>query len=243
MAEKIFRINMSDLTSSIEDVPDNWAGHGGRGLTSTIVAAEVPPTCHPLGPNNKLVIAPGLLSGTAAANSGRISIGAKSPLTGTIKESNAGGTAAQLLARCGCKAIILEGQPADDKWYGIGISSEGVTITEESELIGKGNFAVLETIASRLNSKQGIICVGPAGEMKMASANISVKDPDSHIRSVGRGGLGAVMGSKKVKFITIDAGDNKVEIADPEAFKAANKAFAKALVSHPISQGLGHKFS
>ncbi len=113
------------------------AGLGGRGLTSTIVAAEVPPTCHPLGPNNKLVIAPGLLSGTAAANSSRISIGAKSPLTGTIKESNAGGTAAQLLAKCGCKAIIVEGQPVDDKWYGVALSSEGVTITEESELIGK----------------------------------------------------------------------------------------------------------
>ena len=107
MAEKIFRINMSDLTTSIEDVPEEWAGHGGRGLTSTIVAAEVKPTCHPLGPNNKLVIAPGLLSGTIAANSGRLSIGAKSPLTGTIKESNAGGTAAQILARAGCKAIII----------------------------------------------------------------------------------------------------------------------------------------
>ena len=239
MADKIFRINMSDLSSSIEDVPEAWAGHGGRGLSSTIVAAEVPPTCHPLGPNNKLVIAPGLLSGTAAANSGRISMGAKSPLTGTIKESNAGGTAAQLLARCGCKAVILEGQPADDKWYGIAVSSEGVAITEETELIGKGNFAVMESLESRLESKQGIISIGPAGEMKMASANISVKDPDSHIRSVGRGGLGAVMGSKQVKFITVDAGDSKVEIADPDAFKSANKAFAKALVSHPVSQALG----
>jgi aldehyde:ferredoxin oxidoreductase len=239
MSDKIFRINMSDLTSSIEDVPESWAGHGGRGLTSTIVAAEVPPTCHPLGPNNKLVIAPGLLSGTAAANSGRISMGAKSPLTGTIKESNSGGTAAQLLARCGCKAIILEGQPADDKWYGITVSSEGVKIAEESELIGKGNFAVIEALASHLDPKQGVITIGPAGEMKMAAANISVKDPDSHLRSIGRGGLGAVMGSKKVKFISIDATGGKLAIADPEAFKAANKAFAKALVGHPISQGLG----
>lgn len=239
MADKIFRINMSDLTSSIEDVPESWAGHGGRGLTSTIVAAEVMPTCHPLGPNNKLVIAPGLLSGTAAANSGRISMGAKSPLTGTIKESNSGGTSAQLLARCGCKAIILEGQPADDKWYGINVSPEGVTITEESELIGKGNFAVVEALGSRLAGKHGIITIGPAGEMKMASANISVKDQDDKLRSVGRGGLGAVMGSKKVKFITIDGKGGKLQIADPEAFKAANKTFAKALTSHPISQGLG----
>ncbi len=239
MADKIFRINMSDLTSSIEDVPESWAGHGGRGLTSTIVAAEVIPTCHPLGPNNKLVIAPGLLSGTAAANSGRISMGAKSPLSGTIKESNSGGTSAQLLARCGCKAVIIEGQPADDKWYGINISPEGATIAEETELIGKGNFSVVETLATRLEGKQGVITIGPAGEMKMATANISVKDQDGKLRSVGRGGLGAVMGSKKVKFISIDSTGGKLEIANPDAFKAANKAFAKALINHPISQGLG----
>jgi len=239
MADKIFRINMSDLTTSIEDVPENWAGHGGRGLTSTIVAAEVPPTCHPLGPNNKLVIAPGLLSGTAAANSGRISFGAKSPLTGTIKESNSGGTAAQLLARCGCKALIIEGQPTDDKWYSIAISPGGATIAEESELVGKGNFAVVESLASRFEGKQGVITIGPAGEMKMATANISVKDPDSKLRSAGRGGLGAVMGSKKVKFISIDGSGGKLDIANQDAFKAANKAFATALTNHPISQGLG----
>ncbi|MCD6388162.1 MAG: aldehyde ferredoxin oxidoreductase, partial [Desulfobulbaceae bacterium] len=73
MADKIFRVNMTDLSTSIEDVPADWTGHGGRGLTSTIVAAEVSPTCHPLGPKNKLIFAPGLLSGTAAANSGRLS--------------------------------------------------------------------------------------------------------------------------------------------------------------------------
>jgi aldehyde:ferredoxin oxidoreductase len=86
--DKILRVNMSDLSTKIETVPEAWAGFGGRALTSTIVSAEVPPTCHPLGANNKLVFAPGLLSGTAAANSGRLSAGAKSPLTGTIKESN-----------------------------------------------------------------------------------------------------------------------------------------------------------
>jgi aldehyde:ferredoxin oxidoreductase len=239
MADKIFRVNMTTLTSSIEDVPAAWAGHGGRGLTSTIVAAEVPPTCHPLGPNNKLVIAPGLLSGTPAANSGRLSIGAKSPLTGTIKESNSGGTAAQLLARCGCKALILEGKPAGDSWYSLAVSPDGVMITIESELVGKGNFEVVNTVASRLSGKQGIITIGVAGEMKMTAANISIKDPEGHLRSAGRGGLGAVLGSKRVKFISIDPKNGKVEIADPEKFKAANKIFSKALVDHPVSQGLG----
>ncbi len=239
MAEKIFRINMSDLTTSIEDVPEGWAGHGGRGLTSTIVAAEVKPTCHPLGPNNKLVIAPGLLSGTVAANSGRLSIGAKSPLTGTIKESNAGGTAAQILARAGCKAIIIEGQPADDKWYSLSLTPDSITINEETDLIGKGNFNVIETLESRLEGKPAILTIGQAGEMKMSSANISIKDPDGNLRSSGRGGLGAVMGSKKIKFISVDSKDGKVAIANPEKFKEANRVFAKTLLDHPITAGLG----
>ncbi|MBU1140504.1 MAG: aldehyde ferredoxin oxidoreductase [Proteobacteria bacterium] len=239
MADKIFRVNMTDLSTSIETVPAEWAGHGGRGLTSTIVAAEVPPTCHPLGPNNKLVVAPGLLSGTPAANSGRLSCGAKSPLTGTIKESNSGGTSAQLLAKCGCKALIIEGQPKSGTWYNLAVTPDGVTINEEKEVIGKGNFDAIEILSERLGASQGIITIGPAGEMKMRAANLSVKDPDGHLRSCGRGGLGAVMGSKGVKFISIDPKDGKVEIADMDKFRAANKAFAKALVDHPVSQALG----
>lgn len=239
MTDKIFRVNMTNLTSSTEEVPADWAGHGGRGLTSTIVAAEVEPTCHPLGEQNKLVIAPGLLSGTVAANSGRLSIGAKSPLTGTIKESNAGGTAAQLLARAGCKAIIIEGLPKEDKWYSLALTPDGVTISEETETVSKGNFEVLDILSKRFEGKQGVLTIGPAGEMKMMSANISIKDPDGGLRSSGRGGLGAVMGSKKIKFITIDPKDGKVQIANPDKFKEANRTFAKALVDHPVSQALG----
>ncbi len=239
MAEKIYRVNMATLVTSNEPVPDNWMGLGGRGLTSTIIAEEVVPTCHPLGGKNKLVIAPGLLSGTVAANSGRLSIGAKSPLTGTIKEANAGGSAAQMLARLGCKAIIIEGQPATDTWYTLTVSENEITISEEKELIGKGNFDVVNVIEKRTGEKHGIITIGPAGEMKLTAANISIKDPDSHLRSCGRGGLGAVMGSKRVKCIIIEPTDTKVEIADPEKFKTANRTFTKALVDNPISQALG----
>ena len=234
--DKIIRVNMTDLSTKVETVPSAWAGLGGRALTSTIVAAEVPPTCHALGPNNKLVFAPGLLTGTPAANSGRLSAGAKSPLTGTIKESNAGGTAAQMLARLGIKALIIEGLPKGEAWYSLHVSTDGVTIQEETELVGRGNFAVVEAVEARLGKKTGILTIGPAGEMKMTAANISVKDPDSKIRSHGRGGLGAVMGSKKIKFISIDdKGAPGVKIADPEKFKTAARTFAKALLDHPVS--------
>ncbi|WP_028585541.1 aldehyde ferredoxin oxidoreductase family protein [Desulfogranum mediterraneum] len=239
MADKIYRINMSTLSTAVEEVPAQWQGHGGRGLTSTIIAAEVEPSCHPLGPGNKLVFAPGLLSGTTAANSGRLSCGAKSPLTGTIKEANAGGTSAQLLARLGIKALIIEGLPQEERWYSLAIDEQGITINEETELIGKGNYAVIEAMGQRIGAKTGVISIGQAGELKMSGANISIKDPDARIRSCGRGGLGAVMGSKRIKYISIVPTDKKVAIADPEAFKAANRTFAKALVDNPISQALG----
>ncbi len=237
MPEKIIRVNMSTLTAAFEEVPAEWQGLGGRALTSAIVAKEVPATCDPLGRNNKLVFAPGLLAATPCAQSGRLSAGAKSPLTGTIKESNAGGTAAQNLARLQVKALIIEGKPADEaKFYSIRIAKESAEVVEETELVGKRNYEVIATLMEKLGKKIGVLTIGPAGEMRMASANISVRDPDGNIRSHGRGGLGAVMGSKRVKYIAIDDTNAPgVAIAEPEKFRNAARVFAKAILEHPVS--------
>ncbi len=105
-----------------EEPMGEFEGLGGRALTSAIVAKEVPPLCHPWGADNKLVIAPGLLSGTTAAMSGRVSVGCKSPLTGGIKEANAGGQPSQMLARLGYAAVVLEGERKGDKLYKIFIN-------------------------------------------------------------------------------------------------------------------------
>ena len=227
---------MTDLSFKKEEVPERWNLLGGRGLTSTIVSEEVNPTCNPLGSKNKLVFAPGLLTGTKAANSGRLSVGAKSPLTGGIKESNSGGTASQRLAKLGVKALIIEGVPKDDKWYTVHVHKDGVNIKEETELIGKGNYEVIETITSRYGENTGVITIGQAGENKLQMANISVKDPRGHIRSAGRGGLGAVMGSKRIKFISLDDNDGEgIEIKDKEKFDDAAKIFNKGLLRHPVS--------
>ncbi len=227
---------MTTLSTSSEDVQGEWKGLGGRGLTSTIVAQEVKPTCHPLGKYNKLVFAPGLLTGTAAANSGRLSAGGKSPLTGTIKESNAGGTAAQSIARLGIKALIIEGLPQKDTFYTLHVDKNGVAIQEDTGLVGKGNYELMEALLKKYGEKIAILAIGPAGEARMAAANISVKDPDGTIRSHGRGGLGAVMGSKRIKYITIDDADGPgLQIHDQEKLKAAAKVFARALVEHPVS--------
>ncbi|MDA8210677.1 MAG: aldehyde ferredoxin oxidoreductase, partial [Clostridia bacterium] len=237
---KIYRVDMTKLKWCAEEVPAKYAALGGRGLTSAVVLDEVEPTCHALGKNNKLVFAPGLLTGTTAANSGRLSVGSKSPLTGTIKESNAGGTASQKLAKLGIKALIIEGQPEGDKFYVIKVDKNGISIEEENQLVGKGNYEVIKVLSAKHGDKVGVITIGQAGEMKVAAANISVKDPDGNIRSAGRGGLGAVMGSKKVKAIVIDDTDAPgVSIAHPEKFKEAAKVFAKGLMDHPVTgQGL-----
>ncbi|HZW82003.1 MAG TPA: aldehyde ferredoxin oxidoreductase N-terminal domain-containing protein, partial [Candidatus Deferrimicrobium sp.] len=184
----IFRVNMTNLTVTTENVPEQYRLLGGRGLTSQIVADEVNPTCNPIGPYNKLVIAPGLLSGTTAPNSGRLSVGAKSPLTGGIKESNAGGSAAQKLAKMGIKAIIIEGQPQDGKYYTVKVTTSAITIEPETEVLGKGNYEAIKMLSDRYGSSVGVMIIGTAGERKMAAANISVKDPEGNIRSAGHPG-------------------------------------------------------
>lgn len=111
MMQRILRVNMTNRTATFEEVPEKYKERAGRWLTSSIVASEVPPTCHPLGPKNKLVISAGLTSGTSSPTSARVSIGGKSPLTGTIKESNAGTAFAHMLARLRIKSIVVEGKP------------------------------------------------------------------------------------------------------------------------------------
>jgi aldehyde:ferredoxin oxidoreductase len=236
MSDMIYRVNMTTLQSTIEPVPEGWMGLGGRGLTSTIVAAEVDPECHPLGPNNKLVFAPGLLSGTTAANSGRNSCGAKSPLTGGIKESNVGGTSAGIMAKLGVKALIIEGQPAEGKFYHLHVTKEKVEIVEVPELVGKDNYEVLDFMLEKYSKKVAVMSIGRPGEMRMLLSNISVKDPKGKLRSHGRGGMGAVMGSKGIKCITVDAESYKeTTLADPAKFQEASKIFTKALKENPIS--------
>lgn len=215
----------------------DYTGMGGRGLTSAIVSKEVPPLCHPLGADNKLVIAPGLLSGTTAAMSGRISVGCKSPLTGGIKESNAGGQASQVLARLGYAAIVLEGKPADNTLYKIFINKDGVTIEADNSLCMLGNYDTVDKMKEQYGEKICTISIGPAGEMKLGSASVAYSDMEQRpTRHAGRGGTGAVMGAKGVKVIVLDdAGCKMRPPKDPDKFKEANKAWVAGLRKHPVT--------
>jgi aldehyde:ferredoxin oxidoreductase len=241
--DKILRINMGAAGGpQIKSEPiGSYAGLGGRALTSTIIAKEVPPLCHPLGEDNKLVIAPGLLSGSAAAMSGRISVGCKSPLTGGIKESNAGGMASQMLGRLGVAAIVLEGKPTDGTLYKLTISKDKVEIKPDNSLKMLGNYAVAEKMKAAHGDKVSCISIGQAGEMKLTGASIAFTDMEFRpTRHAGRGGVGAVMGSKGVKVIVVDDTGCAVRSPkDPDKFKEANKNWVAGLRKHAVTgQGL-----
>ncbi|HBV96992.1 MAG TPA: hypothetical protein DEF36_08095, partial [Desulfotomaculum sp.] len=133
----VLRVNMSAKELKYEEVPQKYALLGGRALTSQLVLDEVPAGCDPLGEDNKIVIAPGLLSGTSAPSSGRLSVGGKSPLTGGIKEANAGGITSQKLASLGIKAVVLEGMPQGSDWHGIKITKDGAGLFNANDLAGK----------------------------------------------------------------------------------------------------------
>jgi len=241
--DKILRIDVGAAGGpKATEVPvGEYAGLGGRALTSAIVSREVPPLCHPLGADNKLVIAPGLLSGTTGAMSGRISVGCKSPLTGGIKESNSGGQPSQVLARLGYAAIVLEGQPKGDDLYKVVINKSGVKITADNSLKMLPNYDLIEKMKKEYGDKVSCISIGPAGEMKLSAASIAFTDMEQRpARHAGRGGVGAVMGSKQIKVIVLDdTGMGMRAAKDPEKFREANKRFVEGLRKHPVTgQGL-----
>ncbi len=241
--DKILRIDMGadgGPTTTVEPV-DQYAGLGGRAMTSIVVSKEVDPLCHPLSAANKLVFAPGLLTGTAASTSGRISVGCKSPLTGGIKEANAGGQAGQALARLGYAAVIVEGAPAGDDLWTVKIDKDGVSFKVDNSLKMTGTYATVEKLVGEYGSKVTFMVIGQAGEMKLAGASIAACDRELRpTRHMGRGGVGAVMGSKKIKaFILDESGTSLRQPLHPERFKAAAKIFNDGLRSHGVSgQGL-----
>ena len=237
--DKILRINMGAEggPKMKEESLGEYAGLGGRAMTSSVIAREVPPSCHPLGGENKLVIAPGLLSGTGAAMSGRLSVGCKSPLTGGIKEANSGGQPAQVLARLGYGAIILEGKPQGDDLYKVVINKDGVKIEADNRLKMMTNYDLVIRMKKEYGDKITCISIGPAGEMKMQSASIACTDPEQRpSRHAGRGGVGAVMGAKGVKVIVLDDSGCKARPPkDLQKFREANKKFVEGLSRHPVT--------
>jgi aldehyde:ferredoxin oxidoreductase len=238
LPKRILRVNMNSLEAKYEDLPGDYAALGGRGMTSTIVAKEVPPTCNALGPHNKLVFAPGIVTGTAAPSSGRLSVGGKSPLTGGIKEANAGTPFAQMIARMRIGAIIVEGKHTGDDYYLLKVTMDGGEFINANKWSGKGLYGVYKDLFKEFGDKVGICSVGIAAELLGAMSGVCFNDPEGlPSRYAGRGGLGAVMASKGLKFIVVDeTGAPGVEIANQEVFKAGIKKLRDALTTHDVTK-------
>jgi aldehyde:ferredoxin oxidoreductase len=239
MADRIVRVNMRTRKITEEAVPKKWALFGGRAMTSAIVSEEVPPTCTPLGSSNKLVFAPGLLGGSSAVQSGRISVGGKSPLTGTIKEANAGGQPGQILGRLGIRALVIEDKPEDArKLYTLVLKKDGISLVESPELKELGNYDTVKKLTAKYGEKKvGYITIGMAGEWGLTAASIACTDPELRpTRHAGRGGLGALMGSKRLKAIVCD--DNGTSMKEPKdkaRLSEASRKFAKILKDHAVT--------
>jgi aldehyde:ferredoxin oxidoreductase len=231
---KILRVDMTTGTITNEDTEPAFTGMGGRGLTSFFVDKEVPPMCDPLGPENRLIFAPGYLSGTPLVNSSRLSIGAKSPLTGGIKESNVGGTVAADLGHIGISAIIIEGQPEKNQFFILKIDQAGnAALLDAAAFWGKRTYELVAALNDAHGDDKSITCIGPAGEFQLSAASIQTTDTDGRpCRAAGRGGLGAVMGSKGLKAIVVEKNaKNSESIQDLTVFKESAKIFAKAVLA------------
>lgn len=239
---------MTDLSCVVEEAPPAYKTLAGRALTSTLVSSEVPPLCHPLGPNNKLVFSPGIVTGTNASTSSRISVGAKSPLTGGIKESNAGSSWASDLARMQVKALVVEGKPKETaKRWGASVAWDNasgkpkVEFFDAAEYAGKDLYEVFPRLYERFGGKISIAGCGVAGEYGYGNAGVVFNDLAKRpSRYAGRGGLGSVMGSKGLKFIILSAaGAPGVSIADKELFDEGRKKLLEALRTHDITKPKG----
>jgi len=231
----VWRVNMRTQTLSKEPIPANWERLGGRGLLARILVDEVDPQCNPLARENKLVFAPGLLVGYMLSSTDRISIGAKSPLTGGVKESNAGGSTGLKLTHLGIKTLIIEDQPTEPRWWILHLSVNGARFEPADDLAGHGVYQTAEILLERYGKDVGIALIGPGGEMQFAAAGIQNLDKDRvPSRIAARGGIGAVMGSKHLKAIIIDNHNGqKPPIHDTAAFKLAQKEYTQSLIAHP----------
>lgn len=230
---KLLTVNLESGRSTPEDLGPDLARLGGRGLSSTLIGERVDPNTDPLGPGNLFILAGGLLAGTPIPNSGRLSVGGKSPLTGGIKEANAGGTAARKLANLGIRGVVFEGQAAKPSI--VVINAEGVSINPAGELWGLGAYATIDRLRAAYGDKIGIVCCGPAGEMLYKNSAVITTTHDFYPRTASRGGLGSVMGSKKLKAIVIDdMGERKVEMADMQTVRRAASVLSNGIRSDPI---------
>lgn len=205
---------------------------GGRGLGTAILAREIDPKVDALSPANKLILATGPLTGTAAPTGGRYMVVTKSPLTGTVASSNSGGFWGAELKNAGYDAVIFEGKASSPVY--LSIADGEVKLEDASGLWGSLVGKTTDSLVAKHGEKARVLCIGPAGEKLSLLASV-MNDKD---RAAGRSGVGAVMGSKNLKAVVV-RGTGSVAVKDPEALKAVVKdCLAKIKANGVTGSGL-----
>ena len=243
---KLLRVNMKQLQTSWEPVSAVYEHLGGRALIAKLLLDEIPATCDALGPHNKLIFTPGLLGGAGVTTAGRLSVGGKSPLTGGVKEANAGGTAGDTVGKLGIKAIVIEGQPEHGRLYILHVKNDAAELLPAEDLRGLGTYATSDRLQEKFGAEATVISIGQAGEFLMRGAGIACTgERDQRSNHAARGGLGAVMGSKGLKAIVIDKPVKKtIPFANAELFRTTARNYAQKLINDPKlgTQGAQHLY-
>ncbi len=233
-AGKLLRVNLSDGTMAKEPINPDLARDfiGSRGLATKYLFDELAPGAEPLSPENKLIFAAGPLTGTMGITSGRYTVVTKSPLTGAIAASNAGGNWAPELKYAGYDLVIVEGRAKDPVY--LWIRDGRVEIRSAGHLWGKTVGETDRALIAETDPEARVACIGPAGERLSLIANVI---NEAH-RAAGRSGVGAVMGSKNLKAIVV-RGSGGVRVADPVRYRQAALDGLAAVKANPVTgQGL-----
>jgi aldehyde:ferredoxin oxidoreductase len=231
---KIARVNLTTGTIGIEEPDEVFYRRyfGGRNIILYYLLKELSADTDPLSPENKLIFATSILTGAAYPGLGRNSVGAKSPLTGLYGDSEAGGFFGPELRFAGFEALIIEG--ASTKPVYLWIKDGTIEIRDASRMWGMNIKETSEAIKKELEDKQvRLEMIGPAGENLVLYAGVSADINHFH----GRSGLGAVMGSKKLKAVAV-RGTEKLDFFDKEKIKALSKWYAENFKSNPESFNL-----
>ncbi|MCK5766558.1 MAG: aldehyde ferredoxin oxidoreductase family protein, partial [Bacteroidales bacterium] len=230
---KIIEVNLNDRTHQVIEIADEVYENylGGRGLGVKLFTDRVSPTVDPLSPDNKLVFTIGPVTGTSVSTSGRMSLVTKSPLTGTIFYSNTGGIFGFSMKRCGIDGIIIEGK-SEKPCYIVIDGDKGLEIRDADELWGLDTEETYNKLKEIVGAKVRTLEIGPAGENQVRLASIM----NDASRAFGRGGVGAVMGSKNLKAIAVINGKQKTEVNNPELLKNYAKSALDKIKALPVTR-------
>ena len=229
---KILSIDLTNRECTLEPLDEEKAKKfiGARGLGVKTLLEEIDPKIDPLSIENKLVIVTGPITGAPMPTSGRYMVVTKAPLTGTIAISNSGGKWGTELKNAGYDMIIVQGK-SDVPVY-VNIEDDKIEIKEANHLWGKTSLETTEILCNENNERAKVLCIGPAGEKLSLMAAI-MNDID---RAAGRGGVGAVMGSKNLKAIVVK-GSGKVKVFNEEEAKKVSLEKIKILREDPVAGG------